>query len=193
MTDSAEAPARRGDHIRRGALLVLAIAAAIALYLSGAYEDPERTVGLVREAGAWGAIAYVVAFAFLQPLGVSAHVFGVAAAAIWGGLPAFGLALAGAVGSACTSFGYARYVAYDFVQERIPERLRKYESWIVDRGLWGIFLYRLITFTMIPAQLLIGTLRVRFLPMLIPTALGFAPTVAVDVFLGGKLWDWLVG
>ncbi|MCZ7685656.1 MAG: hypothetical protein M5U28_45510 [Sandaracinaceae bacterium] len=91
------------------------------------------------------------------------------------------------------SFGFARYVAFDWVQARIPERLRKYEAWLVDRGLGGMILFRLLTYTTIPAQLLVGTLRVRFGTMVVGTAIGFAPTVAVDVFLGGQLWAWLVG
>lgn len=193
MSEPDRAPSRRAGHVRRGVLLVLVVAAGVALYLSGAFEDPERTVGVVRSAGAWGAVAFVLAFAVFQPLGVSGHAFGLAAAAIWGGWPAFALALLGAVGSACVSFGFARYVAYDWVQARIPERLRKYEAWVVDRGLGGMILFRLLTFTTIPAQLLVGTLRVRFGTMVVGTAIGFAPTVAVDVFLGGQLWAWLVG
>lgn len=171
---------------------MLALGAALGLYLSGAFEDPEGTVELIRAAGAWGAIAYVAAFALLQPLGISGHVFGLAAAVIWGGPEGFALALVGAVGSACVSFGYARYVAYDWVQARIPARVRKYEAWVVERGLLGVVVYRLLTFTMHPAQLLMGTLRVRFGTMVLGTTLGFAPAVAIDVFLGGELWSWLV-
>ena len=171
---------------------LLLIGAALALYLSGAFEDPERTVELVRAAGALGAVAYVAAFALLQPLGISGHVFGLAAAVIWGGAGGFALALLGAVGSACVSFAYARYVAFEWVQSRIPARVRKYEAWVVERGLLGVVVYRLLTFTMHPAQLLMGTLRVRFGTMVLGTALGFAPAVAIDVFLGGELWSWLV-
>lgn len=187
-----EAPQARRGWIRRVVLVVVALAAAAALYWSGAFDDPERAVAVVRDAGLLGALAYLAAFSFLQPLGVSGHVFGVAAAAIWGGPMAFGLALTGAVGSACVSFGYARYVAYDWVQARIPARFRRYETWIVERGLLGMVLVRLLTFTTIPVQLAMGTLRVRFGTMVLGTAIGFAPTVAIDVFLGGRLWDWLV-
>jgi uncharacterized membrane protein YdjX (TVP38/TMEM64 family) len=191
-TEEEAATPRRGEAIRRALLVVLALGAAVALYLSGAFEDPEHTVEVVRAAGAWGAIAYVAAFALLQPLGISGHVFGLAAAAIWGGAGGFALALLGAVGSACVSFAYARYVAYDWVQSRIPARVRKYESWVVERGLLGVVAYRLLTFTMHPAQLLMGTLRVRFGTMVLGTTVGFAPAVAIDVFLGGQLWDWLI-
>lgn len=187
-TPSDEPPRRAW---RRIALLVLAAAAALALYLSGAFEDPERTVRLVREAGTWGALAYLAAFATIQPLGVSGHVFTLAAAVVWGGWLGFALGLTGALGSACVSFAYARYVAYDWVQARIPERARRYEKWLVDRGLFGVIVYRTLTFTMPPAQLLIGTVRVRFGTMVLGTAIGFAPAVAIDIFLGGQVWDWL--
>ncbi|MCZ7685655.1 MAG: hypothetical protein M5U28_45505 [Sandaracinaceae bacterium] len=87
MSEPDRAPARRADHVRRGVLLLLAVAAGVTLYLSGAFDDPERTVAVVRSAGAWGALAFVLAFALFQPLGVSGHVFGLAAAAIWGAGP----------------------------------------------------------------------------------------------------------
>lgn len=172
--------------------MVLVLAAAIALYLSGALEDPRGTVELVRAAGAWGAIAYLAAFAVLQPLGVSGHVFVLAAAAIWDAPQAFALSLLGAVGAACVSFAFARYVAYEWVQARIPARARKYEDWVTERGLLGVIVYRTLTFTMHPAQLLMGTLRVRFGTMLVGTVIGFIPAIAIDVLLGGELWRWLV-
>jgi uncharacterized membrane protein YdjX (TVP38/TMEM64 family) len=186
------APARRVERLRRAALIALALGAAVALYLGGAFDDPERTVLVIRRAGAWGALAYLAAFSLIQPLGVSGHVFTLAAAVVWGGWIGFGLALAGAVASACVSFGYARYVAFEWVQARIPERVREYEKWLVARGLYGVVVYRLLTFTMPPAQLLIGTLRVPFRTMLAGTAIGFVPAVGVDIFLGGELWAWLV-
>lgn len=172
--------------------MVLVLTAALALYFSGAFEDPEGTVAMVRAAGAWGAIAYVAAFASLQPLGISGHVFVLAAAAIWAAPQAFALSLLGSVGAACVSFAFARYVAYDWVQARIPARARRYEAWVTERGLLGVIVYRTLTFTMHPAQLLMGTLRVRFGTMLLGTAIGFVPAIAIDVLLGGELWRWLV-
>lgn len=182
--------ARAHEHVRRWLLVLVVIGAALGLYLSGAFDDPAQTVELIRAAGGWGALAYLAAFAILQPLGISGHVFVLAAAAIWAPWVAFTLALAGAVGAACVSFAFARYVAYDWVQARAPARVRKVAAW-VERGFSGIVAYRLLTFTMHPAQLLMGTLRVRLAPMLLGTAIGFAPAVAIDVFLGGRLWDWL--
>lgn len=172
--------------------MVLVLTAAFALYLSGALDDPRGAMEMVRGAGAWGAIAYVAAFALLQPLGISGHAFVLAAAAIWVAPQAFALSLLGSVGAACVSFAFARYVAYEWVQARIPARARKYEAWVTERGLLGVIVYRTLTFTMHPAQLLMGTLRVRFGTMVLGTVIGFMPAVAIDVLLGGELWRWLV-
>lgn len=184
-------PASRRETLRRAAIVALVIGVAFALYRSGAFRDPEQTVVAVRTAGTWGALAYVAAFTLLQPLGISGHVFVLAAAAIWSPWTAFVLALVGAVGAACVSFAFARYVAYDWVQARIPARIHRLAAW-VERGVLGITIYRLLTFTAHPAQLLLGTLRVRVGAMLFGTAVGFMPVVAIDVFLGHSLWEWLI-
>lgn len=144
----------------------------------------------MRDAGAWGAVAYLAAFALLQPFGISGHVFTLAAAVVGGGALGFALALIGALGAASVGFVFARYVAFDWVQARIPQRLRRYESWLVERGLVGVIVFRTLAFTAPPAQLLVGTLR--YPTMLLGTAIGLVPGVAIDIFLGGAVWDWLV-
>lgn len=188
---AADHVARRAARIRRVVVALLAVATAVALWASGAFEDPEATVARVREAGAWGVVAYLTAFALLQPFGISGHAFTLAAAVVWGGALGFGLALLGGLGAATTGFVFARYVAFDWVQARIPARLRKYEAWLVERGLVGVILFRTFTFTAPPAQLLVGTLRIPYRTMIAGTAIGLVPGIAVDIFLGGALWAWL--
>src|SRR5688572_16787127 len=63
-------------HAPRIVLLVLVVAAAIWLFGSGAYRnvDVDAYRERLRAAGAWGAIAFVLLFAFVQPLGPSGHV-----------------------------------------------------------------------------------------------------------------------
>lgn len=172
---------------------VLAVALAVALWASGAFDDPEATVQLVRDAGAWGVVAYLVAFTVLQPFGISGHAFTLAAAVVWGGAVGFALAMIGALGAASVGFVFARYVAFEWVQARIPARLRRYESWLVDRGLVGVILFRTFTFTAPPAQLLVGTLRIPYSTMIVGTAIGLVPGIAIDIFLGGAVWEWLMG
>lgn len=167
--------------------MVLGAVTAVVLTGSSTGMTVERVAELVRDAGVLGAVGYLAAFSLVQPLGMSGHVFVLAAALVWRPFVAFPLALAGSLGAALVSFGFARYVAYDWVQARLPKRVRKYEQWLVDRGLRGVALYRLFTFTMHPAMLMMGTARVPLGRMLAGTALGFAPTVALDIVFGGEL------
>lgn len=186
-----EARARRFDP-SRWLLGSLALVLGVALFFGGAFDDPEDTVQVVRDAGAWGVIVYLAAFAFLQPFGISGHAFTLAAAVVWGGFFGFAIAMTGALGAATVGFVFARYVAYEWVQDRIPARVRRLERWLIDRGLFGVVLFRTFTFTAPPALFLVGTLRIPPRTLLVGTAIGFVPGVAIDIFLGGQLWSWLV-
>ena len=191
-SDARDDLARRATTIRRLVVGVLAIALAAALYASGAFDDPEATVALIRDAGAWGIVAYLATFTLLQPFGISGHAFTLAAAVVWGGALGFALAMVGGLGAASVGFVFARYVAFDWVQARIPERLRRYETWLVERGVLGVIVFRVFTFTAPAGQLLVGTLRIPYRTMIVGTAVGLVPGVAIDIFLGGAIWDWLV-
>ena len=146
----------------RIAAAVAVVALVAGLIASGALDafSLEKTAEWVRSFGAAGFLVFLLAFTCIQPLGVSGHVFVLAAALVWPPWLAFGLSLLGALGSSLVNLGFARWVAFDWVQARIPDRLRRYERWVVDRGLWGVIVFRAITFTMHPAQLLMGVLRV---------------------------------
>lgn len=191
--DRQPSPASRWRIASRLVLIALAIGVAVSLYLSGAFDDPEGAVAIVRGAGAWGVVVYLLAFSFLQPFGISGHAFVLAAAVVWGGPWGFAIGMAGALGAASVGFAFGRYVAHDWVQAKLSPRMRRYEVWMTERGLWGMIVFRTLTFTSPPGQLLVGTLRIPYPTMLLGTAIGFAPTVAVDMFLGGAVFSWLTG
>lgn len=176
---------------------VVVIALVVGLFASGVLDafSLEKTAEWVRSFGAAGFLVFLLAFTFIQPLGVSGHTFVLAAALVWPPWLAFGLSLLGALGSSLVNVAFARRVAFDWVQARIPDRLRRYERWVVDRGLWGVIAFRALTFTMHPAQLLMGVLRVPMGRLVLGTAIGFAPSVAFDVWFGGellkRLFAWL--
>lgn len=175
------------------AVLVAVAGLVVGLLASGSLQSfsLERTTEFVRASGPWGAVVYLLAFAFLQPLGLSGNMFTVVAGLIWPTGLALFLALTGAVGSAMVNVAFARYVAYDWVQARIPPRLRRYERWLSDRGLWGVVMYRAVTFTLHPAQLLIGVVQVPVPRLVLGTVLGFIPAVVMGVVLGGQAVRWV--
>ena len=65
--------------------------------------------------------------------------------------------------------------------------MARYLSVRVLLGLITIAGVVLLTFTLHPAQLLIGVMRVPLGRNIAGTLLGFAPTVAFDVWFGGEL------
>ena len=177
------------------ALLVGAIVLALGLFLSGTFDDfsLERTVQWVRSYGPWGVGVYLLAFTVLQPLGLSGTLFAVVAGLVWPAPLALLLAMTGALGSATVNVAFARYVAFDWVQARIPPKLRRYERWVTERGLLGVILYRAATGTMPPAQLLIGVLNVPLPRLIIGTFIGFIPQILLNVLLGGEATRWFAG
>lgn len=175
------------------ALLIGVSVVVVALFASGTLDgfSLERTVATIRAYGAWGVLVYLLAFTFLQPLGPSGHLFTVVAGLVWPVWLALPLALVGALGSAAMNVAFARYVAFDWVQARIPPRVRRGQKWVTERGLLGVILFRLATFTMHPAQLLMGVIPMPLSRLFVGTALGFAPSVAAGVLLGGEVTRWL--
>ncbi len=175
----------------RGRLIVgglwLALFVTVASVAASSDISVDEAADTVRHTGGWGSLGFYLVFGLLQPLGLSSNLLCVAAGLIWEWWFAMPLALAGAVTSATVSYLLARYVAYDWVQARLPQRLRRYESWLLDKGMPGIIGFRMITFTLHPAMWMMGTTRVGFRPMLVGTIIGFVPAVALGVLLGGEV------
>lgn len=178
---------------RKLSVLLVVVSLVIGLFASGVLDSfsLERTTELIRGSGPWGIALYILAFALLQPLGLSGNMFTVVAGLVWPVWLALVIALVGAFGSAMVNVAFARYVAFDWVQARIPARVRRYEQWLTDRGLWGVIVFRVLTFTAHPAQLLIGVMKLPLPRLMLGTALGFIPAVVMGVVLGGEVTRWL--
>lgn len=166
----------------------------VALVASGVYEDlsAQSIRARLLDAGPWGGVGFVIAFALFQPIGVAAHIFVVAASLVWPPEIAFSLSWTGAMTAACASFYFARFMAHDWVQARLPARLRGYDDHLERHGFRTVLLLRLMLFTLGPMQLMLGVSRVRILPFLAGTALGIVPLIAAETWLGAGVLDWLM-
>ncbi len=195
MRDAAVSTAHKVTRLLRPWLAVLAIAAVVALIASGAHErlSTEGVRTWVAEAGPWGPLLFLALFAALQPFGLSAHAFIIAAGLIWPPLQALALSFSGALLATSVSFGFARYVGHDWVQPRLPEKLRAYDDRLAMRGFRTVVLLRLLFFSFAPLQLMFGVSRVRFRDVLAGSAVGMLPLMVAETWLGGSLVEWLLG
>lgn len=155
--------------------------------------DPIAGREWIRASGPVGLVAFVVAFSLLQPVGMASHLFIVSAAVIWEPPVALMASWLGALGASSVAFGFARYVGRDWVQARMPQRLRKYDEGLAQRGFRTVLVMRLLLFTFGPMQLLFGVSRVRFAPFLAASAIGLLPMMVAETLLGGTVVEWLLG
>ena len=182
----------------RGTLLKIAIAAAVAalvawVYVSGAYEqfDPATMRDWVRAAGPWGAALFIASYAVLQPFGVNGLVFLLSAPMIWNPSEAFLLNWAGTVGTGLFSYAGARFFVRDWLQARLPQRVRRFDERLETHGFRTVLLLRLVFYTTPSVQWALGVSRVRFAPFLLASVLGVAPFTLGTTLLGVRVAAWV--
>lgn len=180
---------------RRAAIIAALILLLGTAYGSGFLEilaDRERVGGLLRSLGVWGPVLYVLAFALLEPFFVPGFLFVLAATGIWPFWLAYALSLAGAVGAGVVGFGFARFLARDWVEARLPDRFRRYDERLAgSTGFRSVVLVRGMFFLAPPAHWLLGLSKVGFAPFVLGTAFGFAPGIALLTWVSLQATDWL--
>ncbi|MEN8184526.1 MAG: VTT domain-containing protein, partial [Myxococcota bacterium] len=170
--------------MRRLALGIAVLGILAALLALGGLDllrDPERVAALYTETGPWGPLVFLLLFTFLEPVGVPGVLFFVPAALVWPPAQAFLLTWLGALGAAAFGFAFARWLARDWVADRLPARFRRIDERIGERPLVSVILVRLLFFLAPPAHWVLGLSRVGFGPYLLGSAIGYLPGIALVV------------
>lgn len=174
---------------RRWLLVALAVGLVVLAWRLGAFElvrDPAELRVVLLGLGPWGYVAFIAAFAFLQPLGVPGIAFVIAAAAIWPAPVAFALSVTGSMIASTIGFSFARYVARDWVDSKLPARLRVYSERLETQGFVTVVVLRII-FLMNPfLHGLFGVSKLRFWTHFWASLLGYLPSLAVVTFVGAE-------
>ena len=173
--------------------LLVAVGLGAGVYFGGvvdALRDPEWFRSFVASSGAVGPTIYVTTFWILEPLGVPILLFIIPASLIWPQLEAFLLSWLGLMGSGIVAFSFARWVARDWVQARLPERFRRYDARLSENGLKTVMVVRLFFFVSW-GHLALGVSNVRLHTFVLGSALAIVPGTALVVFLGGNAFAWL--
>ncbi|MBS2031583.1 MAG: TVP38/TMEM64 family protein [Deltaproteobacteria bacterium] len=185
------ATSRAANHAKLAALVIVLVALAFA-WRSGVFAQvgsPKALAVELAELGAWGYLAFIIAYAVFQPFGVPGTLFVATAPLIWPWQTAFVLSMIGTMAASVIGFSFARFVARDWVAARIPKRLRKYEEALERSAFLTVVLLRLIFWMPQVLHFFLGVSRVRFWTHFWGSLLGYIPPLLLLSYLAGKMFD----
>jgi uncharacterized membrane protein YdjX (TVP38/TMEM64 family) len=173
------------------ALVIGALVAAHRLGVLDAFANPSSAKATLVGLGAWGQLAFVVAYTLLQPFGVPGTVFVMAAPLVWPWPVAFALSMTGTMTASIVGFSFARFVGRDWVAGRIPARVKRYEDALARRAFATVFLLRLIFWMPQWLHVFFGVSNVRFSTHFWGSLAGYAPTLFLMSYFGQRIFDML--
>jgi uncharacterized membrane protein YdjX (TVP38/TMEM64 family) len=188
-------PATGSASARSKLLAVLGVALLMLVaWRLGAFEalrDPAAVKAALLQIGPWGYLAFVVAYAALQPFGVPGTVFVFAAPLIWPWPIAFALSMTGTMAASVIGFSFARFVARDWVARRIPARFRKYDEALERNAFWTVALLRFLLWMPQVLHCFLGISKVRFWTHFWGSVVGYFVPLLLVSFLGERIFDWM--
>ena len=169
----------------------------VLLTLAGAYHfgifaqvaEPKILAASLVDMGAWGYLAFILAYTVLQPFGVPGTIFVVAAPLIWPWQTAFVLSMVGTMCASVVGFSFARFMARDWVSARIPARFRKYDAALERSAFRTVFLLRLIFWMPQVLHSFLGVSKVPFWTHFWGSLLGYVPPLLLVSYLGSEMFD----
>jgi LPXTG-motif cell wall-anchored protein len=170
-------------------IAVLVLAQRLGLFQQ--FADPARVKQTLVQLGPWGYVAFVAAYAALQPFGVPGTVFIMAAPLIWPWPVAFGLSLTGTMAASVVGFSFARFVARDWVKAMIPARFQKYDDALVRRAFTTVFVLRLVFWMPPLLHAFFGVSKVRFSTHFWGSLAGYVLPLFLVSFFGERLFEVL--
>lgn len=198
MNDSVATAPQKPPASSRGTVIRIAVGIAVllALVLLGRQLSAQlpRLASFVDSLGAWGPVVFIAAYAIACVAFVPASILTLAAGALFGVVKGTLFVLVGATLGAMGAFLIARYVARDWVAQRVQRdaRFAAIDSAIAEQGRRVVFLLRLSP--VIPFNVLnyaLGLTQVRAIDFLI-ASVGMIPGTLLYVYTG-KLASVVVG
>jgi uncharacterized membrane protein YdjX (TVP38/TMEM64 family) len=178
----------------RTRLILLGVILAIAAlaYFTGLYQylAPDRLRTLIEDAGIWGPVVIILLFSLLEPFGTPGAIFLLTAATLWPFPLAFLVNWLGATGAGMIGFAFARYFGRDWVEHRMPDRLKLWDERLSGRGISGVVLFRLFFFLNPASHWALGLSSVPAPKAFFGTLIGFAPAIALWTYFGAEILDW---
>jgi uncharacterized membrane protein YdjX (TVP38/TMEM64 family) len=166
----------------------------VGLFIAATLGGEVPTADEVRDWGdalGWaGPLVFIPAAAVGLCLFIPGPVLAGAAGLLFGTAGGTAVALAFIVLGAVMQMSISRYLAGDAAAELLPERVKRFDRFIAQRGFWAVFYMRIapaIPYNLVNYGAGLTSLKVR--AMAAGTALGAAPRSFAWVALGGNLDD----
>jgi uncharacterized membrane protein YdjX (TVP38/TMEM64 family) len=175
-------------------LIVAAAAMLLTAYHFGVFEAFASSASLrarLLGLGPIGYLAFLAAFVFLQPFGLPGVMFIGAASLVWDPLIAALLSMIGATLASINGFSFARYVGREWVEKKLPPKLRKYDERLAERGFATVFVLRAVFWTAPGLHLLFGISRVNFWTHVAASVLAYLPLVLLISYYGDCVFEKL--
>ncbi|MCA9534396.1 MAG: TVP38/TMEM64 family protein [Sandaracinaceae bacterium] len=181
---------RRAQKIALLALVALGLLAAQQLGVLRALSEPEQLRTWIVERGAFGQLAFVVAFALLQPFGVPGTIFVLVAPILWPWPEAFALSMTGTMAASVIGFSFSRFIARDWVAARVPERFKRYEAALERRAFLTVATLRFLLWMPQALHAFFGVSRVPFWTHFWGSLVGYTLPLLATAFFGERLFEW---
>jgi uncharacterized membrane protein YdjX (TVP38/TMEM64 family) len=182
-------------HVRIAAVLVLAALIATALCLRQAgYISPEGVMGFLGEHRTLAPLIYILIFAILPSLLITALPMTIGAGFLWGPVWGSVLSLTGSIIGHSVSFLVSRYVAGEYFKTRFDFALVKWLMGHVDRNGWKVVAFTRIN-PIFPASIvsyLFGLTSIKYIDYLWATAVFFIPPTIAIVSFGSSLGEFVL-
>lgn len=153
------------------------------------FADPSGVARTLVELGPWGWLAFVVAFAVLQPFGIPGTLFVVAAPLIWPWPTAFALSMTGTMAASVVGFSFSRLVARDFVASLVPPRFRRWDSALEERAFATVLVLRFVFWMPPLLHAFFGISRVSFATHFWASFVGYLVPLFLLSYFGQALVD----
>lgn len=178
-------------NVKLAAVGLVLIGLALAWYFGvfASLGEPRALAHALVDMGVWGYLAFVVAYTALQPFGVPGTIFIVAAPLSWPWQVAFALSMVGTMAASVVGFSFARFIARDWIAERIPARLRKYDDALARSAFQTVAVLRLVLWMPQVLHYFFGVSKVSFATHFWGSLVGYVPPLLLVSYLGATMFD----
>jgi uncharacterized membrane protein YdjX (TVP38/TMEM64 family) len=178
----------RNLKIAAAVLVVVAVVVLQRLGVLDVFSSPGELKRTLVNLGPWGHLAFVASYTALQPFALPGTLFIMVAPLVWPWPLAFALSMTGTMGASIVGFAFARFVGRDWVRDKIPERIKKYERALERRAFSTVALLRLILWMPQWLHAFFGMSKISFWTHFWGSVVGYALPVFLVSYFGEKLF-----